>query len=116
MEMATALLALDRNRPAALLSDFIQLQAKNMDDLGECKHYHTHTHTHTHTHDVFSFGVVLMEMATALLALDRNRPAALLSDFIQLQAKNMDDLGECKHYHTHTHTHTHTTCSVSEWC
>ncbi|KAI5645661.1 protein kinase domain-containing protein [Phthorimaea operculella] len=44
--------------------------------------------------DVFSFGVVLMEMATCLSALDRNRPAALLSDFIQLQANNMDDLGE----------------------
>ncbi|XP_072934943.1 serine/threonine-protein kinase pelle [Epargyreus clarus] len=41
--------------------------------------------------DVFSYGVVMIEMATALLALDRNRQTLLLSDYIhQLAGKGID--------------------------
>ncbi|CAH2059457.1 unnamed protein product, partial [Iphiclides podalirius] len=43
--------------------------------------------------DVFSYGVVMLEMATALPAMDRSRPAQLLSDYMHLRHREGADLG-----------------------
>ncbi|OWR50272.1 Pelle, partial [Danaus plexippus plexippus] len=43
--------------------------------------------------DVFSYGVVILEMATALPAIDKTRPVLLLSDYMQQLASEGVDFG-----------------------
>ncbi|GBP32555.1 hypothetical protein EVAR_23967_1 [Eumeta japonica] len=44
--------------------------------------------------DVFSYGVVLLETATALPAMDKNRDSQLLYDHVHMVAHRGDDVGE----------------------